>query len=243
LLLSKINLLFSTPEIDLISDYFLEIFKTIFQEKGIKLIHFERNINGAQEEIIIEQEEKNLLLKLMCIQMINGFGLRDKNGNSFAFSLYPGACFINHSCIPTICRTNLNQKKLKSNSIIENNQHGKSNEIQNQIQNENQNQNKKFQNENENENENEIKQHLLSSLFSLSSVPSSGGDYQTIRFRALKDLSLGENITISYITLRNNTEERKKILSEAYFFECKCIRCLEEGTQHISEKFFKRIWL
>jgi len=49
---------------------------------------------------------------------------------------------------------------------------------------------------------------------------------------ALKDIQKGEEITISYINLKNiEKKERRKQLKIDYNFECNCKRCEEEDTK------------
>lgn len=44
---------------------------------------------------------------------------------------------------------------------------------------------------------------------------------------AISDIKKGEEVTINYIDLLLNREYRKKLLKQAYLFDCKCKRCIE----------------
>ena len=43
--------------------------------------------------------------------------------------------------------------------------------------------------------------------------------------RALRDIVAGEELTYSYVDLYQSTKSRRKQLSQAYFFNCDCVRC------------------
>ena len=83
--------------------------------------------------------------------------------------------------------------------------------------------------------ENEKKQLALWTLPSLinhSCVPNliynvlGHNQHRIMVIRSIADIHKGDELTISYSSIRNN-EDRKNFLSEAYKFECKCINCMK----------------
>lgn len=48
---------------------------------------------------------------------------------------------------------------------------------------------------------------------------------------ALRDINIGEEITISYIDESEDVRKRKGSLEERWFFKCACERCEQEETE------------
>ena len=44
-------------------------------------------------------------------------------------------------------------------------------------------------------------------------------------FRTIKDISITEELTVSYINLFNNNRKRQEIINNSRFFNCYCERC------------------
>lgn len=67
----------------------------------------------------------------------------------------------------------------------------------------------------------------LASLINHSCDPNSVMIFngRSLSVRALKEISKGEEITISYIDNTSPTHKRQGELAERYFFECGCLRC------------------
>ncbi|XP_030853046.1 histone-lysine N-methyltransferase SMYD3-like [Strongylocentrotus purpuratus] len=53
-------------------------------------------------------------------------------------------------------------------------------------------------------------------------------DGRKLQLRTVKDVTEGEECTISYIDNINPTKERQAELEKRYHFTCKCVRCVEE---------------
>ena len=67
----------------------------------------------------------------------------------------------------------------------------------------------------------------VASYLNHSCLPNTAPSFigSTLTFRTLQPIKKGEQITYSYCDLFLPREERQKILSKSYFFECKCDRC------------------
>jgi len=57
-----------------------------------------------------------------------------------------------------------------------------------------------------------------------------------VSITALKDIAEDEEITISYIDVREDCEARKRALLAHYGFECKCMRCTEEQRKELKQR-------
>ena len=72
---------------------------------------------------------------------------------------------------------------------------------------------------------------LLPSFFNHSCMPNAQymfiGNFMFIR--ALQNISINEEINVTYIPMDITLNERSKLLSEQYSFICECDRCLEEA--------------
>ena len=53
---------------------------------------------------------------------------------------------------------------------------------------------------------------------------------------ALKDIKEGEEITISYVDVKDDIDKRKKTLLQHYGFECKCNRCQDEARTELKQR-------
>ncbi|GMF15746.1 unnamed protein product [Phytophthora lilii] len=55
-----------------------------------------------------------------------------------------------------------------------------------------------------------------------------------MRVHVVKDVEVGEELTVSYVELLQSTTSRRKELKESYFFDCTCERCeaaMQDGTE------------
>ena len=57
-----------------------------------------------------------------------------------------------------------------------------------------------------------------------------------VSISALKDIAEGEEVTISYVDVRDECATRKKTLLQHYGFDCKCARCTEELRQELKQR-------
>merc|ERR1711939_901583 len=51
--------------------------------------------------------------------------------------------------------------------------------------------------------------------------------------RAIRPIAVGEEVSISYVDLSSNYDERQKVLTEHYGFTCKCGRCKRDLKQKL----------
>ncbi len=60
---------------------------------------------------------------------------------------------------------------------------------------------------------------------------------------ALRNIQIGEELTISYVRLAAEWEERRTILLENFYFECNCDRCQQRDPEVISTEISKQFCL
>eukprot|EP00325_Prymnesiales_sp_UTEX-LB-985_P001988 CAMPEP_0174699036 /NCGR_PEP_ID=MMETSP1094-20130205/4441_1 /TAXON_ID=156173 /ORGANISM="Chrysochromulina brevifilum, Strain UTEX LB 985" /LENGTH=446 /DNA_ID=CAMNT_0015896297 /DNA_START=29 /DNA_END=1369 /DNA_ORIENTATION=- len=62
----------------------------------------------------------------------------------------------------------------------------------------------------------------------------------SVTMTALRDITEGEEVTISYIDTNLDIEERRKVLALHYNFECKCSRCMSEQRKELKQRMKER---
>jgi hypothetical protein len=62
----------------------------------------------------------------------------------------------------------------------------------------------------------------------------------SVVIRAIRDLKRGDEVTISYVDIREPYQERRKTLQSHYGFECVCQRCTTEQRQELKSRMKER---
>jgi hypothetical protein len=57
---------------------------------------------------------------------------------------------------------------------------------------------------------------------------------RAMKFYAMRDIQYGEELCISYVTLEDGVEERRRTLQENWYFHCECNRCHAESSVSVS---------
>ncbi len=85
--------------------------------------------------------------------------------------------------------------------------------------------------------------YIEGSVFDHWCAPNAcaSGEGLVLEIRAMKNISVGEEIFIDYIQNILPKSERHSILSERYFFDCKCFRCESNFDQSINYEEFKTL--
>ena len=81
--------------------------------------------------------------------------------------------------------------------------------------------------------------YLAESILNHSCIPNAGVTFNgtKIRITAIKDIAVGEKITINYCNLENPTSVRKSEIKKRFYFDCNCQRC-QENDEGIKTVFF-----
>lgn len=71
---------------------------------------------------------------------------------------------------------------------------------------------------------------LEAAMFNHSCLPNVGKvlEGRNLRFVALREIAVGEELCISYVSLDEERETRREILKKHFHFDCCCVRCEEE---------------
>ena len=61
-----------------------------------------------------------------------------------------------------------------------------------------------------------------------------------VSITALRDIAVGQELTISYVDAAKPFEERRVILRDHYGFECRCQRCVTEHSKELKSRMKQR---
>ena len=89
--------------------------------------------------------------------------------------------------------------------------------------------------------------HVASGLYVEASVfdhccqsnACASGEGLTLEIRALKDIEVGQQISIDYVQNILHKNERQKSLNEKYYFVCQCFRCQSDFDNRFDYKRFR----
>ncbi|GMF60736.1 unnamed protein product [Phytophthora fragariaefolia] len=59
-----------------------------------------------------------------------------------------------------------------------------------------------------------------------------------MRVHVVRDVEVGEELTVSYVELMQSTKARRKELKESYFFDCECKRCQAAIAGQMNEDWY-----
>ncbi|KAI9918730.1 hypothetical protein PsorP6_012028 [Peronosclerospora sorghi] len=79
-----------------------------------------------------------------------------------------------------------------------------------------------------------------SALFNHDCEPNCAVSFKgrEMLIHAIKDVNVGQELTVSYIELLQSTTRRQKELRESYFFDCECTRCKGGANEMFAEDWY-----
>ena len=85
--------------------------------------------------------------------------------------------------------------------------------------------------------------YICGSILNHSCAPNAAPVFNGIdlEVRAIRQIESHEEVLINYVDLKMNREDRQIRLSEQYYFDCECLKCVSDSDSDIDYELLKQL--